>query len=181
MGENLYEAWLRNEARLAFERKHGTTRSGVPLATVDLSNGWIARITGPWKPMPRDCFETDYAYRKAKKLHKAYKADLTFFIIEGRAWSSRSFETDSYDEALALSQAHASDRSNIYDPDRSWINGRWVDRADIPEALQEWKRHQDEKFEHKKQEYLRARKHDAPCSSEVQPGGTGSAETGPKS
>jgi hypothetical protein len=169
MGENLYEAWLKKEARLAFEREHGTTLSGVSLATVDLPNGWIARITGPWEPMPRDCFESDYAYRKAKKLHKAYKAHLEISRIEGRLWTSTSFEADSYEEALALSQAHASDRSNIYDPDRTLIDGRWVDRADIPEALEEWKRRQDEKFERDKQEYLRARKQDASCPSEVQP------------
>lgn len=38
MGKNLYEAWLKKEARLAFEREDGTTVSGESLATVDLSN-----------------------------------------------------------------------------------------------------------------------------------------------
>ena len=169
MGENLYEAWLKKEARVAFEREHGTTLSGVSLATVDLPNGWIARITGPWEPMPRDCFESDYAYRKAKKLHKAYEAHLEIRRIDGRLWASTSLEADSYEEALALSQAYASDRSNIYDPDRTLIDGRWVDRADIPEALEESKRRQDEKFERDKQEYLRARKQGASLPSEVQP------------
>ena len=174
MRENLYEAWLKKEARLAFEREHGTTLSGVSLATMDLPNGWIARITGPWEPMPRDCFGSEYAYRKAKKLHKAYWSELETSRIEGRLWNATSFEADSYEEALALSRAHASDRSNIYDPDRSWIDGRWVDRADIPEALEEWNRRQDEKFERDKQEYSRARKPDASCPLEVQPGVTDS-------
>jgi hypothetical protein len=181
MDENLYEAWLKKEARLAFEREHGTTLDGVSLATVDLPNGWTARITGPWEPMPRDCFESDYAYRKAKKLHKAYNADLEISRIEGRLWGTKSFEADSYEEALALSRAHASDRSNIYDPDRTWIDGRWVDRADIPGPLEAWKRRQDEKFERDKQEYLKARKQDASGPSEVQPGVTRLSEAGQNS
>jgi hypothetical protein len=113
--------------------------------------------------------ESDYAYRKAKKLHKAYKAHLEISRIDGRLWTSTSFEADSYEEALALSQAHASDRSNIYDPDRTLIDGQWVDRADIPKALEESKRRQDEKFERDKQEYLRASKQGASLPSEVQP------------
>jgi hypothetical protein len=180
MGENLYEAWLKKEARLAFEREHGTTLNGVPLATVELPNGWIARIVGPCEPMPRDCFESDYAYRKAKKLHKAYTAHLEN-NREGRLWTSKSFEADSYEEALALSQAHASDQLNIYDPDRTWIDGQWVDRADIPEALEERKRRQNERFERDKQEYLRARKQDAMCPSDVKPGVIDSQKPDPNS
>ena len=68
MGENLYEAWLKKEVRLAFEREHGTTLSGVSLATVELPNGWIARITGPCEPMPRDCFESDYGEEAPQSL-----------------------------------------------------------------------------------------------------------------
>ena len=58
-----------------------------------------------------------------------------------------------FEEAKQAAIDYSSDRSNIYDPDRMYINGGWVAREDIPQALKKWSEDQAKQFGEDKLQY----------------------------
>jgi hypothetical protein len=80
-------------------------------------------------------------------------ASLTFYLVEDRPHCSKLIEPMTFEEAKQAAIDYSSDRSNIYDPDRMYINGGWVSREDIPQALAKWSEDTARQFREDKLQY----------------------------
>jgi len=153
--KNLYAAWLKQQERKAYEAEHGVTmRMGVPVYEFD-SNGWEIRITGPWESPQRENYETDDDYQFVLDEFKPFNVDMSYYIVEDRLWCSHQFSAVNLAAAKEQAIDYAANPDNLYDPERTLIDGQWVERAQIPEALQAWSKKRKEMLEAHKRYYLR--------------------------
>jgi hypothetical protein len=154
--DNLYELRLKRKRCRAYWRKHGATTAGTPVKLYKFPNGWQGVIFGPYEPMPRDCFDTNYQYIKAKKAFLPFHANLSFFyIIKDYPWTSGQFEGLTFNEVYEKCLAFTSKKSNIYDPERSLIDGVWFERDNIEAARLEFKQKLEQQAIVDKAAYLR--------------------------
>ena len=153
--QNLYERWLKKQQAAEYFAKNGTTLSGIPVKILDLPNGWLGKIFGPYpRPKRADC-ETESEYRRGLRSHEAYQANLEYFwVIPYYVWSAKSIGGNDYQKIETECFEYARDQTNIYDPERSIVDGVWYDRPDIYDARLRYKARLDAKFMVDKKLYL---------------------------
>ena len=155
--KNLYENWLKRENAREYWNAHGTTHYGITVKELSLPNGWVGRIFGPYdKPKLRED-ETDIEaeYRTLRRNHVSFEAKLEYFwIIPYWAWSYKSFEGNDLNAIQKQCLAHAENKDNIYDPERSLVDGVWFYREDLEKALIVFKKKLDTQFQKDKENYL---------------------------
>ena len=138
------QQWMRRQSAIQFMRDNGFTRSGTPVTVQDLENGWTAIITGPLPPPKRSDFDELTDYRWAKKYHEPFRAEMECYrIIPYTIWAATQFGGQTFEEVETKCRDHAADRSKIYDPDRSLLDGVWIERPFIDEARRKKKDRMD--------------------------------------
>jgi len=153
--QNLYERWLKKQQAEEYWAKNGTTVSGTPVKILDLPNGWSGKIVGPYPRPKRADSENEAEYRRSLRYHDAYRADLDYFwVIPYFVWSAKSITGNDLQKIETECFAYTGNLANIYNPDKSLVDGIWYDRSDIYDARVRYKAKLDAKFEADKQLYL---------------------------
>ena len=155
--ENLYEDWLKRENAKEYWNAHGTTYYGIPVKELNLPNGWVGRIFGPYdKPKLRENeTDIDRKYRALRRSHVSFKAELEYFwIIPYWVWSVKSFEGNDINEIQKCCLAYAENKANIYYPEKSLVDGIWFNREDLAKARTAYKEKLDKQFQKEKETYL---------------------------
>jgi hypothetical protein len=148
--DNLYKRWLEQQERLEFEKKHGVTMfSGIPVHEFKTPEGWHVRITGP-HPEPELVAGDESA---VEELWKPFKAFLEFYLVEDRPLCHKEIDGMTFEEVTHAAIDYSSDRSNIYNPDRMYIDGSWVMLEDVPQALKKWSEKRARQFQKDKLKY----------------------------
>jgi hypothetical protein len=150
---NLYKKWLEQEIRKEHESEHGTTFNGTPVVTLETENGWHIRITGPHTPPENIEAEDTQGDEGLIADFQPFTASMSYFEAEDRLLCSHQIRGNSFHEVKSNAEEYASDQSHIYNPEKRYINGNWVDRKDVPAALVIWKKERDEQFLADKAEY----------------------------
>lgn len=153
--DDLFVRWMKSQETRTYWEQHGKTKGGIPIKLLNLDNAWTAKVIGPYPSPERSDYDTLKDYRWAKKYHKPFRADMEYYyIIPYWVWCTKQFEGMTLEEVEAKCREYASDQKNIYDPDRSLVNGIWCDRKDIAAARQRYKAELDAQFEKERQEYF---------------------------
>lgn len=155
--ENLYENWLKREKARKYWNANGTTHYGISVKELNLPNGWVGRIFGPYdKPKLREYeTDTDREYRTLRRYNVSFKADLEYFwIIPYWIWSAKSFEGNDINKIQKRCLAYAENKANIYNPAKSLVDGVWFNREDLAKARIAYKEKLDKQFQKEKEAYL---------------------------
>lgn len=156
--ENLYENWLKRKKSEEYWNAHGTTYYGIPVKELQLPNGWVGRVFGPYDKPKLRANETDIErkYRTLRRNRVSFKAYLEYFwIIPYWVWSAQSFEGNDINEIQKCCLDYAENKANIYDPEKSLVDGVWFNRMELAQARIAYKEKLDKQFQTEKQNYLR--------------------------
>lgn len=152
--QNLFETWMKRNRIHEYWATHGKTEYGVQVKVLELPNNWIGWIIGPDTSPKREDYETSSDYEEALFFYPAYSATLEYYwIIPYFVWSAKNLHGNNLEELESQCLAIANNK-NIYDPDRSRVDGEWVDRENLYAARVRYKEKLDAQFEAEKKAYF---------------------------